>query len=188
MEGYTIQGWDRIIPEYSGTSLLSRGATFSAKWLHESQPTLKLPVVLGLSHLGAVSIRGISVFVPGLLFYNVRKDYEVEIGPYHLRVRRKFAVSPGGNSRRGLTQMTPPKAAISRWGRGSHPFRGGTDPGELRFCCRIFGVVDVKKDLWSPVWTLSSPGAAELRANLGGQWSPRAASISPNQPQTSQER
>ena len=39
--------WDFIIPGRGGTSTSSRGAIFAARWVHESQPTVKLlPVLL----------------------------------------------------------------------------------------------------------------------------------------------
>ena len=91
MEGFTIRGVDSILPGCGGASTSSRGATLAARWLHEPQPISNQPVGLGFPHrpkryrpgggynvrslidpagatpCGAVSTRGISVFVPGLL-------------------------------------------------------------------------------------------------------------------------
>ena len=40
MVGFLIRGWGLLIPGCGGTSTLSRGATLTARWLHESQPTV----------------------------------------------------------------------------------------------------------------------------------------------------
>ena len=50
MEGFLIQGWEIILPGSGGTSVLERGATLAARWLHESQPISNYPVGFGFPH------------------------------------------------------------------------------------------------------------------------------------------
>ena len=41
---------------------------------------------------------------------------------------------------------SPSQSTIGRWGWGFHAVRGEFDPGDLRFCLRIVGVVNVWRD------------------------------------------
>ena len=50
MEGFLIRGWGIMLPGYSGTSALARGATLAARWLHDPQPVSNQPVGLGFPH------------------------------------------------------------------------------------------------------------------------------------------
>ena len=90
MEGFLIRGSELILPGFGGTSALARGATLAERWRHQPQSFSNHPVgkpILprvrwlhvrspgnqrsasgtGVSTLfGAVSTRGITVFVPRL--------------------------------------------------------------------------------------------------------------------------
>ena len=50
MEGFLIRGWDLNLPVSGATSILARGATLAALWLHEPQPISNHPVGLGFPH------------------------------------------------------------------------------------------------------------------------------------------
>ena len=68
MEGVLIRGWDLVLPVCGTTSTLARGTTLAARWLHEPQPISNQPMGVGISTpREAISTRGISVFIPGLL-------------------------------------------------------------------------------------------------------------------------
>ena len=48
MKGFLIRGWYFILPGYGGTSMLARGETIAARWLHEPQSIAKQPLGLRL--------------------------------------------------------------------------------------------------------------------------------------------
>ena len=50
MEGLLIRRQNLILPECGGMSTLARGATLTARWLHEPQPISNRPVELGFPH------------------------------------------------------------------------------------------------------------------------------------------
>ena len=73
------------------------------RWLHEPQ-TMTYPELGVPTPCGAVSTRGITVLVPGLLELQLyRNIFNAEMRPYPPRVRRDLGVGPRGNSRRPLT-------------------------------------------------------------------------------------
>ena len=45
-----MRGWDIVLPGCGGTSMLSRGATLAARWLHEPQPISNQRVGLGFPY------------------------------------------------------------------------------------------------------------------------------------------
>ena len=51
MEGLLTRGREIILPGCGRTSVLSRGTTLAACWLHEPQPISNQPVELGFPHL-----------------------------------------------------------------------------------------------------------------------------------------
>ena len=63
---------------------------------------------------------------------------------------------------------------------------GGIDPGDLCFCPRVVGVVEMRREFSSGDNTLSSLGAAGPRRCPERQLSPRAASTSLSQSATTQ--
>ena len=48
LAGFLIRGWELILPAFGGTSALARGATLTARWLHEHQPISNQLVGRGL--------------------------------------------------------------------------------------------------------------------------------------------
>ena len=69
----------------------------------------------------------------------------------------------------------PSQSAIGPWDWGFHTVPDGVDPGELGFCPRGVGVVEIWKDVCNGNGAQSSPGAARLaRGCREGQLAPRS--------------
>ena len=100
-----IRGWDLILTGW--------------RWLHELQVGVSTPS-------GAVSVRGVIVFVPGLLELSLHgRISDPGMGRYPHRM--------------ALALRTP--------GWGFHTVGGGIDQEEHCFCPRFVKVVDLWKDL-----------------------------------------
>ena len=78
-QGFLIRGWEIILLGCGRTSTLARGETLAARWLHESQPISnehqqRASAVRISTPFGAVSIREITVFVPGCWIVEIWMD------------------------------------------------------------------------------------------------------------------
>ena len=82
-----IREYNLTLAECGGTSTLARGATLAARWLHDHQ--LAITNGVGVSTpCGAVTTRGIFVFVPNLLrLLRYGTIYKAGIRTYTPRVR-----------------------------------------------------------------------------------------------------
>ena len=89
MDGFLIRGWDPVGPRWRLLYFRAPANQRSAGGIGVSTPC------------GAVSTRGITVFVPTLSeLYMYGEIVEPWMGTYPPRVRRDRGVSPRGNSRR----------------------------------------------------------------------------------------
>ena len=69
------------------------------------------------------------------------KGSEPGMGTHLPRGRRELGVGPSGKLSPRNGSMSPSQSAITQWGWGFHIQRGGIDPGNLRFCTHVVGVV-----------------------------------------------
>ena len=67
MDGFLIRGWELILARCGGTSALARGATLAARRLREPNQSAIAQWGWVFTPFGAVSTRGICVFVPRFL-------------------------------------------------------------------------------------------------------------------------
>ena len=114
--GLLIQGWKPILP--------------GVRWHFVRFPVSQRPASgAGVSTpCGAVSTRGITVFVPTL------SELQMYGG----------ISDPGCRPRAALALFSSPsQSAIGRWGWGFHTVRGGADPGDQYFRPQVVGVIDV---------------------------------------------
>lgn len=93
----------------------------------------------------AVSTRGNSIFVPGLLDLQTYGGVS-DPGMGHYRPRVAMALF-----------SRPHQSAIARWGWSFHTVREGINLGDHCFLLRVDRVVDVRKDFRSGDASLSSP-------------------------------
>ena len=140
---------------------------------HEPHSHLKSASEVGVpTPYGAVSARGMSTFVPGLLELSIYESISgSEMGD--------GALSPGEagpqrcpegelSPRAGSMKSPSQTSIISLWGWDFHTLRRGIDPRDVRFRLRALGVVyDVWKDLRSGDGILSSPCSAGRRCPVG---------------------
>ena len=124
-------------PGCDGTSTLSRGATLAPPWLHEPQPIINRSVGLAFPHstpYGAVSTRGMSVFVPGLFESYVYGNIDDPVlGPYRPHVRRDLNVFARDNTGHALVLGALP-IRNQPLGVFFHTLRGGIDRGMSDVC------------------------------------------------------
>ena len=114
---------------------------------------------------GAVSTRGITVFVPRLsesYMYGGISD------PGMVPCRPRVALA---------LFSSPSQSASGRRGWGFHTVRGGFDPGDHRFRRWVVGVVDVWRDFGTGDGDLSSPGTVRSWGFPEGQLPPRASRL-----------
>ena len=103
MEGYLIRGSELNLPGCGETSALAPGATLAARGLMSPSQSAISSWGGVSTPRGAVSIRAVSVFVPGLLeLWIYGRISDPGMGNYPPRVRRDLGVGPRGNSRSAL--------------------------------------------------------------------------------------
>ena len=105
------------------------------------------PQLGGSTPSGAISTRGTTVFIPGLLKVSLYgRIFDLGMGSYLLRMAM----------------------ALRTAGRGFHTMRGGIDPDDHRSRPRFVGVVDVWKDFRSGDGTITRAlGAGSTNPRLG---------------------
>ena len=123
---------------------MSRGATLSARCLHEPQPMSDQLVGWGFyTARGGID--------PGDLCFRPRAVGVVDLWRYFTSGDKTLS-SPGAVEPRRLPegQLSPRagsmsfiQSATSKWGWVFHTLRGGIDPGDLRFHRRVIGVVEI---------------------------------------------
>ena len=101
MEEVIIRGLIFIVHGRAGTSMFSRGATLTVRWLYEPQQSAISGWGGASTPCGAASTPEITVFVPGFMelwIYERTSDPGME--PYPARVWRDLDVRPTGSSPR----------------------------------------------------------------------------------------
>ena len=114
MEGYS-PGIGNYLPRVRrDLGIDPRGNSHCALALTIQQPACGIGVS---TPCGAVSTRGICVFVPGLLeLKRYGRIYDPGMGNYLPRVRRDLGIGPRGNSRHFFGFMYPSQSAIRQTG------------------------------------------------------------------------
>ena len=128
--------------------MLSRGETLAARWFHEPQPISDQLVGLGFPHRAVRYRPGGSSFsspvcwrcrdVEGFLIWGWELILP-ELG--------ETSVLDRGATLAARWLLEPQPISNHPVGLGFHTARGGIDPGDLSFCPRVVGVVEVWRGL-----------------------------------------
>ena len=143
---FLTRGWELIFPWCGGTSTLSQGAPLAACWLNEPQPISNHPVGLGFPHPagryrpGGSAFSSVASWSCGDMEGILSGDGKLS-SPGVARPR----CWPEGQLSLRAGSMSPSQSAITQWGWGFYTLRGGIDPGDMRYCPRVVGVVHVWK-------------------------------------------
>ena len=183
MKEFLIEGWDLILPVCGASSTLAQGATLAARWLHGPQPISNQSEGFGVfTPRGAVSTRGISVFVPGLWeLWKLRKIPHPGMGSLSSAGVAGHRRWPEGQLSPHADFMSPNQSASSQWGWGFHAVWDGIDPGDFRFRPWVVGSCRDLGGLIISGWDLILPGCGGTRWPEG-QLSPHASFMRPSQP------
>ena len=142
MEGFLSRGWELILPGCGGTSALARGATLTARCSMSSSPSAIIQWGWGFRTLRGGIDPGELPRRPRVVgVVEIWKGSEPGIGTHLPRRRRELGVGPSGKLSPRNGSMSPSQSEITQWGWGFHIQRGGIDPGNLRFCTHVVGVV-----------------------------------------------